>query len=132
MPSTPLTPGAYLKMRRCAAGLSVSDVAAKIATAPRLAEHARAELIELIEADATPASFSTIIVLNNVYHFDLDVLAALQRINLGADLPSPRLCRICACSDYDACFSRTVFGPCFWTETDLCSGCTSKPVSAAA
>ncbi|AOH85753.1 hypothetical protein AWL63_19180 [Sphingomonas panacis] len=126
-----LTPGAYLKMRRCAARLSVADVAARIATVPRLAEHALVELIELIEADAAPASFATIVVFNNVYPFDIAVLAALERISLGADLAPPRLCRVCACSDHDPCFGRTVFGPCFWVEDDLCSFCAAPPARSA-
>lgn len=127
-----LTPGAYLKMRRCTARLSIADVAARIATVPRLAEHARVELIELIEADAAPASFATIVVFNNVYSFDIEVLATLERISLGADLPPPQLCRICACSAYDPCFGRTVFGPCFWVEEDLCSACATPPARSAA
>ncbi|RZF64502.1 XRE family transcriptional regulator [Sphingomonas populi] len=127
----PPTPGAYLKMRRCAARLSVADVAARIATVPRLAEHARVELIELIEADAAPASFATVVVFNNVYPFDIEVLAALQRIKLGADFAPPHLCRICACSDHDPCFRGTVFGPCFWVEDGLCSACATPPTRSA-
>lgn len=129
-----LTPGAYLKMRRCAALLSVADVAAKLATAPRLAEHARVELIELIEADAAPACFSTLVAFSNVYSFDFDVLAALERIKCGADIPPPQICRICACTTYDPC----VTGPghicastCSWAEYDLCSSCAT-PAQAAA
>jgi len=134
MCNLPLTPGAYLKMRRCAALLSVADVAAKLATAPRLAEHARAELIELIEAEAAPASFSTLAAFSNVYSFDFDVLAALERIKLSADIPMPQLCRFCACSTYDPC----VIGPghicastCSWAEYDLCSSCAT-PAQAPA
>ncbi|MDF0489180.1 XRE family transcriptional regulator [Sphingomonas sp. H39-1-10] len=112
--------------------MSVADVAARIATAPRLAEHARVELIELIEADAAPASFATIVVFNNVYAFDLEVLATLERISLGADLPAPRLCRICACSEFDPCVGRTTFGPCSWVAADLCSACASPSLASAA
>lgn len=129
-----LTPGAYLKMRRCAALLSVADVAARLATAPRLAEHARAELIELIEADAAPAGFSTLVAFSNVYAFDFDVLASLERIKCGADILPPQICRICACTSHDPC----VTGPghicvstCSWAEYDLCSSCAT-PAQAAA
>jgi hypothetical protein len=129
----PLTPGAYLKMRRCAAGLSVADVAAKIATAPRLAEHARAELIELIEADAAPASFETIVVLSNVYWFDFDVLAATVRIALGADIRLPSICRICGCSACDPCiFDVAQAGSpiCELVALDLCSRCAPAGATA--
>jgi len=123
-----MTPGAYLKMRRCAAGKSVADVAAKIGTMPRIAEHMRAELIEFIEADATPASFDAIVAFNNVYPFDFDVLATLVRISMGGDLPAPQLCRICACSDFDRCVAATDFfgaHPCGWARPDLCTRCAS-------
>ena len=128
----PLTPGAYLKMRRCAACLSVADVAGKIATAPRLAEHARAELIELIEADAAPASFETIVVLGNVFWFDFDVLAALVRVALGADLKLPCICRICGCSDCDPCVQDVALvgaAVCEWVNVDLCSSCATPGVA---
>jgi len=124
--SNPPTPGTYLKMRRCAAGLSVADVAAKIATSPRLAEHVRVELIEMIEADEAPATFSTIVVLNNVFSFDLDVLATLARISFGADLPAPEICRVCGCSEYDPCHLDGRFA-CSWHNRDLCTRCNGLP-----
>ena len=134
MSHPPLTPGAYLKMRRCARGFSVADVAEKIATVPRLAEHARVELLELIEADAAPVSFATLVVLNNVYSFDFEVLATLERISLGADVPMPQVCRICACSTYDPCIRLPGYicaHTCSWAEYDLCSTCAT-PAKAAA
>lgn len=120
-----LTPGAYLKHRRQAALLSASDVAARIQTEPRTAEHARAEWIELIEADAIPATFATIVALRSVYHFDLEVLAALEAIAQGHAAQPPQLCRFCACSEEDACNP-----PCWWAAEDLCSGCVSAAAAA--
>lgn len=32
----------------------------------------------------------------------------------------PRTCRVCGCTDDDACFP-----PCSWVEVDLCSACAS-------
>jgi hypothetical protein len=118
------TPGTYLKMRRTARGLSVADVAARIATVPRLAEHARVELIEMIEADAAPARFDTIVVLSNIYPLDLEVLSVLVRISLGADLPPPRLCRFCGCSARTACLDMFK-QPCGWAEPNLCTDCAA-------
>lgn len=111
--TAPLTPGAYLKARRCAAHLDVDDVAFNLVCDPRQPEHARAEWLRLIEADVQPASFATIVALQEVFAFDLDVLAQLQAIALGIgslDGP-PRLCRICAASGAP------------WAEADLCHAC---------
>jgi hypothetical protein len=111
-------------MRRQAAQLSVVDVAARIPTEPRKAEHERGEWLELIEADVAPASFRTIVALRLAFHFSLTVLAQLEAINQGADVPAPQLCRICACSEDDACMD--AFGDgCAWIEDDLCSTCFS-------
>jgi hypothetical protein len=117
-------------MRRCAALLSVADVAAKISTVPRIAEFARAELLGLIEADAAPASLETLVVLNNVFSFDFEVLATLVRINMGADVPAPQLCRICGCSDYDSCVGMLNMS-CSWVMPDLCSTCTRAGKASA-
>lgn len=117
-----MTPGTYLQRRRQAAGKSLADVAAAIATEPRLAEHARTVELQMIESDVRPARFDTIVVLRKVYPFDLDVLAQLVRIALGADDEPPRFCRICACSEFDPC-DQAPFGTCWWVEHDLCSRC---------
>ena len=116
-----MTPGAYLKHRRTAAGLGIHDVAAALATEPRLAEHVRAEWLEKIEADIVPMAFDTIVALRRAFTFDLDILACLAAIELGAPVEPPRLCRICACSEADACLSHQ--GACSWVKQDLCSTC---------
>lgn len=114
-PTRTPTPGAYLKMRRCAARLSVGDVAARLATVPYLPQHERADWVEMIEADVTPASFATIAALRSVYAFDLGVLVELELLRMGLIARAPRLCRICACSADDACPAG-----CDWAEADLC------------
>jgi hypothetical protein len=131
-----LTPGAYLKHRRTAAGLSVADVAGRLASEPRTAEHARAHWLELVEADVQPLGLSTVVALQGVFAFDLSVLLALEELAQGR-LPrrgEPALCRICACSWHDAC--ATPGGGCSWVERDLCSACAtpapSPPAPAAA
>jgi hypothetical protein len=83
----PLTPGAYLKRQRLEAGLTIADVAARLATEPRIAEHARIEWLELIEADAMPLLFTTVIALRTAYPFDLaqlERLALLRLLDPGA------------------------------------------------
>jgi hypothetical protein len=133
----PLSPGAYLKARRCAAGLSVADVAARFSTATRWKEHDRVFWLELIEADVQPASAFTLDALRGLFPFDPDVLARLDAIALGA-LPAedaPQLCRICACSELDPCWHADG-EPCSWAEPDLCSACRhpapAAPVASAA
>ncbi|MES3093256.1 XRE family transcriptional regulator [Sphingomonas aerolata] len=116
-----MTPGAYLKHRRTAHGLGVHDVAAVLATEPRLAEHVRAEWLEQIEADIVPMSFNTIVALRRAFTFDLDILAQLAAITMHSPVEPPRLCRICACSEADACLGHR--GACSWIEHDLCSAC---------
>lgn len=117
-----ITPGAYLKRCRQRALLSIAEIAAKIATEPHSAEHDRAEWLALIEADATPVSFGTIVALRRMFSFDLVVLAKLEALRQGWDIPAPALCRICACSDRDACSPA-----CAWAEPDLCSACATPP-----
>lgn len=85
-----LTPGAYLKETRLAAQLSIADVAARLATEPRIAEHLRVEWLELIEADQMPAAFNTLVALRAIVPFDfaqLERLALLQLI-VGGPVPA--------------------------------------------
>ncbi len=126
-----MTPGAYLKHRRTAAGLDLHDVAAALATEPKLAEHVRASWIERIEADIVPMSFSTIVALRRSFRFDLDVLAQLAAIAMHSPIEPPRLCRICACSEADSCLGHC--GACSWVDEDLCSACfTYEPADRLA
>jgi hypothetical protein len=123
-----MTPGAYLKHRRTAHGLGIHDVAAALATEPRLAEHVRAEWLEQIEADVVPMSFNTIVALRRAFTFDLDILAQLHAIAMHSPVEHPRLCRICACSEADACLGH--MGPCSWIEHDVCSACFVRRVTS--
>jgi transcriptional regulator with XRE-family HTH domain len=112
-----ITPGQYLRKRREAAGLSIDDVAERIATVPRWAEHLRRGWLEQIESDDMPASFNTVVVLHQVMKFDLGVLVALTAEKCEA----PQLCVVCACSEADPCVGQS--GPCAWVDVDLCSAC---------
>ncbi len=128
----PLTPGAYLKHRRQAAGLSVADVAALMRTEPHEPEHLRIERLKLIEADAAPMTLATIVGLRLIYRFDLTILAQLEAIAQGAsDINLPPLCRFCACSQDDACSDALGQG-CDWVSDDVCSRCAPAPESVAA
>ncbi|MGY2732362.1 helix-turn-helix domain-containing protein [Sphingomonas sp. UYP23] len=121
-----ITPGAYLKMRRQAQGFSIEDVAARIATELHLSERMRVLWIKSIEGDVMPATFRTIVALRQIFRFDLTVLAQLEAIGQGVDIPHPPLCRICACSERDPCFDADGSG-CWWVLDDLlCNVCGDK------
>jgi len=114
-----ISPGTYLRMRREADGESVESIAALISTEPKLGELDRIEWLHGVEADVVPISEDVIAALRPAFPFDVRVLRRLDAIHRGADLPAPRLCRRCACSELDACQP-----PCSWVgEQDLCSAC---------
>ena len=115
-----LSPDQYLRTRREAAGLSIDDVAERIATVPRWAQHLRRGWLDQIESDTMPATFNTIVVLHQVMQFDIGVLVALSVE--GGD--APRLCTVCSCSEKDPCVGHSV--PCRWINVDLCSACFAK------
>ena len=37
-----------------------------------------------------------------------------------------QVCRVCGCSDYDACWDVVIEEPCGWVEEDLCSRCAGR------
>ena len=37
-----------------------------------------------------------------------------------------RACRVCGCTQYNACVVASTGGPCCWIEDDLCSACFDK------
>lgn len=49
----------------------------------------------------------------------------LWQLAIDMDLPRPRVCRVCGCTDGAAC--RDAHGrPCHWWEDDLCSACVGR------
>lgn len=127
-----ITPGTYLRLRREAAGLSIEDVAGVIGTDPHMDALGRAGWLRLVEADETPIGTNVIDTLRNVFRFDQVVLMDLADIARGAaGVPEPRLCRICACSEDDACIDPMTHLGCAWVAADLCSACIAPTPSAA-
>lgn len=128
--TAPLLPGAYLKMRRIAAGLTPADIAEQFITTPyRLEERGRAHWIELIEADAQPADVSLLVALKRLFPFDLDVVIKLERIAQGSGEAPPALCRYCGCSWEDPCDDGG--RPCAWAAPHLCTACVGKDTAPA-
>lgn len=110
-----MSPGAYLKLRREAAGRAVD---ATVLSADRLAA---------IEAGAAPDELE-LWALGHCFPFSIDVLCML-----GRDMPVA-VCRRCGCSEEDACIATVedeVCGlvegqPCHWVNADLCSQCAAQ------
>jgi len=102
-----ISPGAYLALRRQAAGLSIETVARRIETVPHLAEQDRLIWLRMIEADEMPMTGVTIIALRKQFPFSPSVLGVLDRLHRrppGAHgMIAPKLCRACGCSELDAC-----------------------------
>lgn len=127
----PLAPGAYLARRRAAAGYTTADVAARVASEPRLSELDRQAWIEAIEAGTLSPTIHELTALRRVFPYSVDVLAQLAAIADGEPLPPPHLCRECACSDLDACVDEFGHG-CSWIAAELCSTCAPLAATAAA
>lgn len=119
----PVTPAAYLKLRRRAAGLSVAQLAARIA--PEVERSAEAvDLLYVLETPGCRARHrATIETIATVLPMDPDVYFQL------ADEPAerhPHVCRGCGCSAFDPCCGSR--GVCGWTDTGLCSRCDGPAI----
>lgn len=40
-------------------------------------------------------------------------------------------CRVCGCSDFDACFDPETGAGCYWVDEDLCSVCARDNADVA-
>ncbi len=130
-----MTPGTYLKKRRLASGLSIDDVAERIATAPHVAHIDRAAWIARIDDDIDPISADILATLRTAFPFAPTIawrLLDLPRFS-PEEFAAPRICIACGCSDCDPCF---LPGPeprlcCGWANEDLCTSCIGKDVPHA-
>ena len=117
----PLTPAAYLRLRRAAAGVSVSDAARRIA--PNNQADA-AKLIRQLETDGTAARYvETIRGLRDAYPLDVDVYLQLRDAPADAH---PRICDGCGCSHWDPCGLPDDAGSCAWTNETTCTRCSGE------
>lgn len=136
------SPGTYLRLRREAARLSIEDVVAIVGTVPAVPLPRRAALLEAIEADLTPIDQAVIVALRTAMplgSFRFDPLVLIRLIDLRAGSPlqqmPPRLCRVCACSEFDPCYRRGLHGhtvTCGWAASDLCDACEKSAGRRAA
>jgi hypothetical protein len=112
-----VTPGAYLALRRGAAGLSPADVDSMI---PGWVAGTMAE----IEALQSRMPASLLEVLEGTFPFD-PIIA--RRLGEGSEA---RVCHGCGCSQMDACWDEER-GGCCWVARNLCSDCQGKGVLAS-
>lgn len=132
-PVVPLTPAAYLRLRRETAGLSIAAVAGAVAKrhrteSPRLPLDLTTALIASLESPGTKARHrETLDALRAVFAFDPDVYRQL------ADEPAdrhPRVCRGCGCSRWDACDEDGQ--GCAWATSTACTRCLAADAADAA
>ena len=135
-----MTPGAYLSLRRKAAGLHRGEAAALIASSRETLPiytitqyHARIALLcamlDKVETDRGYLSPDQASIVQKSFPFDTGVYEQLLMRHIdgpGSGLPEPRLCAACACSWSTPCATAT--GPCEWSEADasLCTACEAQ------
>lgn len=122
-----LSPAAYLHLRRVAAGLSVDQVAERLA--PRARDRAEATaLIYLLETAGVRARHAeTLHMLRAIFPLDPEVYRQL------AEDPAerhPRICRSCGSSHWDPCTAGDEC--CAWATLTCCTRCARQTGSAAA
>ena len=123
----PLTPAAYLRLRRKASGMSIKQVAARCA--PQAMHNDAEILISMLEDEGVKAkSRETIEQLAIGLCIDTNVYFQL------AEEPAdrhPQICRGCGCSEWDPCY--TGRGTCS-RSGHLCSAakCGGEAVDASA
>lgn len=133
MPNDLPTPGLYLRLRRETQGMSIDDVAAIFGTEPPVPLARRAALLRAIEMDMSPVGDDVIRALLHAadlgsFRFDPRILIRLVDLYSGSPVRAelPRLCRKCACSEFDVCLQYGKSGHwhrCSWLTADLCSAC---------
>ena len=123
-----MSPGAYLRKRREAAGLSLREVTCMLVRQPEaMRPVSEPDLRQLAlflggaEADDDNLTVPQASLLGRLYRFDIGIYEALLLRHHGVPVPVPQVCRSCGCSWLDAC--ETAQGPCSWAAPDLCSAC---------
>jgi hypothetical protein len=131
-----LQPGAYLRMRREAAGLTIGEAAERMVQSDYAQRSVSLWDLRLlracltaIEADTTVLTTHQMSVFLAAFRFDPFVysqLALAKMVGPGLafeHIEAPQICRGCGCTEHDAC--RGFGGPCAWVPGDrtLCTAC---------
>ncbi|MFN3675446.1 MAG: hypothetical protein ACK4TC_05650 [Sphingomonas pseudosanguinis] len=118
---TPLTPDAYLQLRRQAAGLSRDDVARRIATSAQDVSIA-GTLVRSLETPGVRARLrATLDRLRTAFPFDQDVYHQLHHAPASSH---PRICRGCGVSAWDMETAPGVDAG-GWHDDATCMGCAT-------
>jgi hypothetical protein len=122
----PLTAADYLRLRREAAKLSITDVAAAVSN-DRAERGSAAALLRMFETPGARVSrHDTLLRLQAIFPFDPAVYQ--QLIDEPADR-HPQICRGCGCSHWDPC-DQDGKGPCAWSSTSSCTRCVPESLAA--
>ena len=73
-----------------------------------------AALVSMLQREQNDATAEVDAVLESL---------GLQLGDSGGLEPATRQCRLCGCTDTNACATAPFGDPCHWVEDDLCSGC---------
>lgn len=120
-------PGVYMRKRREASGFSVGDIAIMLGGKDVAARAAFKIAIDSLEAGDAGAYDELVAQLAGAFAFDLRVYDALVLYQADDRTPVPPICRVCACSYFDACLDQAD-EPCGWAqvgadEAPLCTMC---------
>jgi len=146
--TTPITPGAYLRKRRAAAGVTLPQIATCLAALhhgpsgpggpPRAASFLQRlsmrRRLAAAEHDRQHFTLCEVELLALLVPLDPRVYEQLVDLDLaGPDsgMPVPRLCRSCGCSFLDSCVDD--FGiTCTWARFDpnRCTSCVVWPAAS--
>jgi hypothetical protein len=128
LPAVRPTAGMYLRKRREAAGLSIDEIALAITRQPPAKDHASAYVARELDAAEREVSIlppGLLVNLRMTFPFDPEIYGFLV-----ANVPTPAICRVCACSWHDPC-THLDGTPCAWAEPDLCTACAVTSRSPA-
>lgn len=128
---TPMLPNVYLRLRREARGLSLDDLALMTETDPAVSARRRAEWWSDIEQGVADISVGNALRLQQVLSFDWKVFVQLNAIAEGIAANPPVICRVCACSEWDACEDEGGV-TCGWAEPGFCTTCAARAPTLAA
>lgn len=118
----PITPPAYVRLRRYAHDLSIVEVGERLASKAQDQAEARA-LIRVLETEGVVARHrETLELIATAFPIDPDVYFQLATQPFANH---PAICRVCGCSQNDACGGELT-PACGWDAPALCTACAGE------
>ncbi len=118
----PLTAADYLRLRREAAKLSITQVADALSISGAVRGEVSGFLRLIETSGARVTRTDTLLRLQAIFPFDPAVYG--QLIDEPADR-HPQICRGCGCSHWDPC-DQDGLGPCAWSTPTSCTRCVPE------